>query len=218
MAVNRQHRRIESAEVLKNFIVIEGLDGAGTTTQLSLIDQRLGDVGVLHCCTFEPTNGAIGRLIREILAKALPVRPRTLALLFAADRTEHVESSGIRSHLEGGEIVVCDRYLFSSLAYQSIDCGFDFVLSINEGFPLPELLIFIDTPPDLCRQRRQNRSQSDLFDSVPVQEEVRHRYEQAIDVFRHTSMNVRRIDGKPRAEEISENIWNIMRELSIIKS
>ncbi len=216
--VDRSKERIESAEVLKNFIVLEGLDGAGTTTQLSLIDRRLGDVGVPHYCTFEPTDGAIGRLIRDILAKTLPVQPQTLALLFAADRMEHVESNGIRSHLDGGELVVCDRYLFSSFAYQSIHCGFDYVASINEDFPLPELLVFLETPPEVCQQRRQDRGRPDLFDGMAMQKEVRQRYELAIDSFRHTSMNVRWIDGTPRAEEIGENIWNIMLEMSIIKS
>lgn len=206
------------AEVLKNFIVLEGLDGAGTTTQLTLLDRRLDLVDIPHYCTFEPTDGAVGRLVRDILGKKLHVHPRTLALLFAADRTEHIGSEGIRSHLERGEIVISDRYLFSSLAYQSIGCGFEYVLSINQEFPLPELLFYVETPPELCQRRRQSRNHLDLFDNVSLQEEVRRRYQQAIDNFRQTSMKVCRLDGTLESDEIGEKIWIMLEELSIIKS
>ncbi len=216
--MDRWKGQAKSVEVLKSFIVLEGLDGAGTTTQLTLLDRRLDAVDVPHYCTFEPTGGAVGRLIRDILGKKLHVHPRTLALLFAADRTEHIGSEGIRSHLERGELVICDRYLFSSLAYQSIGCGFEYVLSINQDFPLPELLLFVETPPEICQQRRQSRSRLDLFDSVSFQEEVQRRYQLAIDEFRLTSMKVCRVDGASEADEIGEKIWNIIEELSIIKS
>jgi len=210
--------KAKRAEVLKNFIVLEGLDGAGTTTQLTLLKRRLDSLNVPHYCTFEPTDGVVGRLIRDILGKKLHVHPQTLALLFAADRTEHIGSEGIRSHLERGELVICDRYLFSSLAYQSIGCGFEYVLSINQEFPLPEVLFYLETPPELCQQRRQSRNQLELFDSISIQEEVRGKYQLAIDNFRQTSMKVCRLDGTLGAEKIGEKIWIMLEELSIIKS
>jgi len=216
--VDRSKGGAQRREVLKNFIVLEGLDGAGTTTQLTLLNRRLDSVDVPHYCTFEPTDGAVGRLIRDILGKKLHVHPRTLALLFAADRTEHIGSEGIRSHLERGELVICDRYLFSSLAYQSIGCGFEYVLSINQEFPLPEVLFYVETPPELCQRRRQSRNQLDLFDNVSFQEEAGERYQLAIDNFRKTSMKVCRLDGAQEADEIGEKIWIMLEELSIIKS
>jgi dTMP kinase len=210
----------DKTPVLKHFIVLEGLDGAGTTTQLKLLDKRLREVNMPHDCTFEPTNGKVGRLIRDVLRGKLEVHPQTLALLFAADRTEHVEkgNDGIMAHLKRGELVITDRYVFSSLAYQSIGCGFEFVFSINRGFPLPEVLFFIDTPPEVCQQRRTSRDREDLFDSVSFQKEVLQGYQKAFDTFQNTTMKVYRVNGTMHSKKICEKIWGILNELSIIRS
>ena len=163
--------------VLPNFVVLEGLDGAGTTTQLTMINGKLADRGVAHFCTCEPTRGPIGRVIRAALGKDLDVRPHTMALLFAADRSEHVEApgEGIGDRALRNEIVVSDRYLFSSLAYQGLGCGFDYVWHLNSRFPLPGYLFFIDTPVSLCQMRIRDRESADLFDSSDFQEKVRRK-------------------------------------------
>ncbi len=106
------------------FIVFEGLDGAGTTTQLHLLEKNLKEAGVTVFATAEPTDSAIGRLIRSVLRKEISVEPKTLAMLYATDRYEHLYGKGgIIEHLDAGDTVICDRYLYSSIAYQSITCG-----------------------------------------------------------------------------------------------
>lgn len=124
---------------LQGFIVFEGLDGAGTTTQARRIVDWINATGTPAEFTWEPTDMPTGRLIRDVLSDAGPVEPWTLALLFAADRHEHVyrPNSGILARLSRGIRVVSDRYLFSSLAYQGAYAQATAVEALNSGFPLP---------------------------------------------------------------------------------
>src|SRR4051794_39709628 len=106
------------------FIVIEGLDGAGTTTQTERLATRLREEGHRVLTTREPSDGPVGMLLRQALTGRLtlpgahaPLADETLALLFAADRTDHL-ASRVEPALGRGEVVLCDRYVLSSLAYQ----------------------------------------------------------------------------------------------------
>jgi len=196
-------------EVLKNFVVFEGLDGAGTTTQLHLLEEKFRDSGVDCFITCEPTEHPIGKIIRNVLEKSAQVDPYTLAYLFAADRNEHLTSgdTGILKKLDEGAYVVTDRYLFSSLAYQSLHCGFDFVYSLNRYFPLPEHLFFIDVPVELCQERMEGRGGREIFDESEAQARILQLYEQSMEKYRETDMNIHRIDGRMKKEEIREKIW-----------
>ncbi len=141
-------------DILDRFVVFEGLDGAGTSTQLEMLRDALQQRGTPCFATCEPTDGAIGKLIRAVLRGELEVSGCTLALLFAADRSEHLYGSdGVLAALRTGGSVACDRYLFSSLVYQSTDCSGEYVAAVNARFPLPRWLIFIDTPPEECQRR-----------------------------------------------------------------
>ena len=196
------------ARVLPGFVALEGLDGAGTTTQLRLLTEALGERG-RHCHpTCEPTGGPLGRELRRALRRETSVHPRTMALLFAADRNEHVYDprDGILQHLERGEIVVTDRYLFSSLAYQSEACGFDYVLGLNLDFPLPEHLVFVDTPLGLCQERVRARGDAELYDAAHVQRTVLAYYERALALFPGSAMRRHRVDGSLTPEGICREI------------
>ena len=106
--------------ILKNFVVFEGLDGTGTTSQLRLLQEAFAALGRQDAVQFtcEPTDGAIGKLIREALSGALEFDAQTIAYLFGADRCEHIYGKeGIVAQLHAGKAVFSDRYLFSSLAY-----------------------------------------------------------------------------------------------------
>ena len=134
-------------EVWKGFIVVEGIDGAGTTTLSRLLTESFVRLSLPHQSGCEPTNGPIGRLIRSALSGKTPLTPASLALLFAADRREHLYGlEGIKTILESGKSYLSDRYFFSSLAYQSVDSDWDWVNSLNESYPLPEYLIFLGLP------------------------------------------------------------------------
>ena len=209
-------------KVLDRFIVLEGLDGAGTTTQLELAECRLRSMGVAHCCTSEPTSGPIGKLIRDVLAGRLSVQPWTLAMLFAADRTEHLREpkNGILERLDRGEAVISDRYLFSSLAYQSLGCDFSFVHSLNAGFPVPRHLVFLDTPVKESQRRLQLRTGSgqELFEGAEIQERILANYRRSFDLYGGSGMELHILDGAKSAEEVFENFWKIIAAVPMLKA
>lgn len=209
----------ESHNILKNFIVLEGLDGSGTSTQLDLLGNKLNEEEVSHYCTYEPTNNNIGAYIRKILKGDEVVCSETIAFLFAADRTEHLfeEKNGIISNINKNKLVICDRYIFSSLAYQSIDNDFNWVFNLNKNFPLPEHLIFLDTPVDICQDRIKNRDNTEIFENKLFQEKVYKGYIKSIDSFKNTQMKVHNIIGTLSPEKIFNSIWDIINSMPIMK-
>ncbi len=198
-------------------MVLEGLDGAGTTTQLRLLSERLTRDEKPHSATWEPTDGAIGRMLREILARDIRAHPRTVALLYAADRSEHLHEpqTGIQARIRRGELVISDRYLFSSLAYQGLECGYEYVLGLNSGFPLPQCLVFIDTPVEVCQERLAGRRKTELYDGASFQTRVRDAYLQAIEEYTITGMQVSLVDGDRPAGIIHGEIWKILEGMPI---
>ena len=204
-------------KILKKFVVIEGLDGSGTTTQLSLLKTRLKTNNIPSYLTFEPTDNIIGSLIRKVLAKEHVIHPESLARLFVSDRTEHlIGDGGIQNHLDAGEIVISDRYIFSSHAYQSLHCDFNHIVDLNSRFPLPELLVFLDLAPDLGQARLNSRGEEELFDNFQAQQKVRELYLRSIGLYSGSDMKIEIIDGSESIESISENIWEKLKQQSII--
>jgi dTMP kinase len=142
------------------FIVLEGIDGAGTTTQTARLVAHLEARGRRAAATREPSDGPVGRLVREILLgrHSLPDGARVggaaMALLFAADRLDHLERE-IEPGLAAGSDVVSDRYLLSSLAYQAEEADRDWVASLARGVRRPDLTVLIDVPIGVAAARRQ---------------------------------------------------------------
>jgi len=209
-------------EILGNFTVFEGLDGSGTSTQLALLKQKLADrtiKGPVFSTTFEPTDGAIGRLIRSVLKKDLALRAETLARLFAADRNEHLYAAdGIVDRCRRGELVVCDRYTLSSLVYQGIECGMELPRGLNGSFPAPELLLFLDIDPNLAQQRMAGRPSLEIFEHIEFQEKVRMRYHALFDEYRKAGVRLEIIDASQSVEKVAEDVWNAIAKMPIIKS
>jgi dTMP kinase len=203
--------------ILQRFVVLEGLDGAGTTTQLRLLSERLARDGRQHWATWEPTDGTIGKMLRAILARDIRAHPRTVALMYAADRSEHVHEpqTGIEARTRNGELVISDRYLFSSLAYQGLECGYEYVFGLNAGFPLPECLIFLDTPIEVCQERLSDRRKVELYDGAAFQSRVRDAYLRAIEQYTGTGMAVSLVDGDRPAGLIHSEIWKILAGMPI---
>ena len=197
----------DKPEILDRFVVFEGLDGAGTSTQLAMLQDAFRRSGTPCFATCEPTDGAIGRLIRAVLRGELEVSGCTLALLFAADRGEHLHGpNGVLATLRGGGYVASDRYLFSSLVYQSTDCSADYVAAINARFPLPRRLIFIDTPPDECQRRVDARGARELFDRLPLQRRLRERYLEVIVRYAALGVEVLTVDGSGSRDTVFARI------------
>jgi dTMP kinase len=197
--------------ILKNFIVLEGLDGAGTTTQARLLHSRHADQGIRAVLTQEPTGHPIGLAIRGILRKQTPAQPETLAYLFAADRNEHVHGpGGIREMARQGCRVISDRYLFSSLAYQSVGCGWELVRELNGRFPLPEILIFLDIAPREGEKRLRSRAERELFEFEDFQHKAADGYRRALREYAASEMRILDIDATRAPQAIHEEIWNFI--------
>ena len=122
--------------ILKSFIVFEGLDGAGTTTQIRNLAKYYEFNKREYTITREPTSNPIGELVRKVLQKKVETTPEALAFLYAADRSDHLynPSYGIARLIEEGRIVMSDRYFYSSIAYQSVECDPSLIRTIN-SFP-----------------------------------------------------------------------------------
>jgi dTMP kinase len=193
--------------ILRRFIVLEGGDGAGTTTQLRKIGDALGRAGIPFWTTSEPTDSPEGILIRRILSGELSRDPGTLARLFAADRNEHLTGRhGILERLERGEAVICDRYVLSSLAYQGVACGPELPARLNADFPLPELLIYFDLPPEQSLGRLGSRERLDIYEELPFQERVRNAYGEALAAYSSSGMNILRLDASRSVEAVNHEI------------
>lgn len=213
--------------VLPGFIVFEGLDGAGTTTQAKLLWEYFNDGapsletpslegaspnGAVH--TWEPTDFLTGKTIRTLLDGPEYVEPWTLALLFAADRHEHLYRpvTGIKAALDAGKTVISDRYLFSSLAYQGAFADFAAVESLNHQFPLPEHLIFIDTPRDTAMHRLSGREKRDSLENEGVQERAELLYREVVSDFRAGGrVQVHWLDGGLDVAALAGQIRNVFR-------
>jgi len=209
-------------EILKNFAVFEGLDGSGTSTQLAFLEQKWADGafnGPVFTTTFEPTDGAIGKLIRSVLKKELVFRADTLARLFAADRNEHLYAAGgIIERCQRGELVVCDRYTLSSLVYQGIECGMELPSGLNESFPAPELLLFFDIDPNIARQRMVGRPSLEIFEHIEFQEKARKRYHALFDEYRKAGVRLKIIDASQSVEKVARDVWSEIIKMPIINS
>lgn len=193
------------------FLVFEGIDGSGTTTQRTRVAERLRARGHRVHETREPSDGRIGELTRALLA-VVPGQPRTvdaagLALLFAADRLEHLARE-IEPALARGEIVICDRYVVSSWVYQSLDCDPRWVRTINERARWPDLTFVFDLAPELALARVAERHATtgqvvERFDVPDTQRRLARGYAQILD---DGLEGVERVDASLPIETVTEVI------------
>lgn len=159
------------------FIALEGIDGSGTTTQRGALATALRARGHVVLETNEPSSGSIGRLARERLAEdAIPLDRGALALLFAADRLDHVATE-IEPALAAGHVVLTDRYVMSSWVYQALDCDPTWVRAINQRAPWPDLTFVLDVPAgEAMRRVLARRSASgpslEIYETTPLQERL----------------------------------------------
>ena len=197
--------------ILKNFIVFEGIDGAGTSTQIKkLVDRDTSR----FVATAEPTSLETGKFLRRMLAGEFPVDEKTNAYLFAADRCEHIfGKGGVKELCDSGKIVVSDRYFFSSMAYQSVSCGEELPRLLNSQFPLPEYLFYFVINPEISLGRVTARGEKkEIYETIEKQKKIAAQYEKVISEYEKSAaesgMKIIRIDAEKDIESISEEIWN----------
>jgi dTMP kinase len=139
------------------FIVIEGLEGSGQSTQASLLRDHLEEKGVDTLLTKEPTLiSPAGEMIKKALNKEIAVPPQEFQQLFAQDRKEHLERT-ILPALAEGRIVISDRYFFSSFAYGSDECALEWLIDINGNFIFPDATFILSATPAVCMERIKKR-------------------------------------------------------------
>ena len=198
--------------ILKNFIVFEGIDGAGTSTQIKKICEKNPQK---FFQTAEPTSLETGKFLRKMLGGEFSVDEKTNSFLFAADRAEHLYGkNGIIEQINNGKTVISDRYLFSSLAYQSISCGEELPKLLNSTFPLPEILFFFEIDPEISLKRVDSRNEKkEIYEKIETQKKIALEYEKIISEYENNkscTMKIIRIDATKSIEEISEAISKII--------
>jgi len=204
-------------DIISNFVVLEGGDGSGTTTQLSLLAERLKNLGKpAFFTTFEPTDGQTGLLIRRALQKEISLEPETLCLLFAADRNEHLhKADGILAQISRGCLVISDRYVLSSLVYQGIECGDELPQILNSRFPVPELTIFLDIDPQTALSRMKSRASLEIYEHLDFQKKVREKYKSLLNSYRAAGAGVHTIDASKNAQEVAGEVWSKISQMPI---
>lgn len=195
-----------------SFVVLEGLDGAGTTTQAAAIARALRSLGYRVMVTQEPSKGPAGKLLRRALGGHPSLPSDTLALLFAADRTEHLAREVLPA-LSQGTSVICDRYLLSSLAYQGAVLPIEWVEEINARAPAPDLTLFLEVEVGTAARRRGARGgRAELFDSLDSQRRVAKTYLSAIQR-RRRKERILRLDGGLPLEAVTRECLKALRHL-----
>lgn len=187
------------------FITFEGLDGAGSSTQSKMLFDRMKEEGVEVALTKEPTNNIIGGLIRGVLTHQWKADPRTLQLLFAADRGHHL-SMEIEPWLQEKKIVISDRYFHSSLAFGSVDIGGDieWISILNKHFRIPDITFYLKVPAEHCVSRiEKNRAKFELFEELKTLQKVSEAYEQLAQ--KYPSIIV--VDGTNDLQTLHEEIY-----------
>lgn len=195
------------------FIVFEGLDGSGQSTQaaklLDYFNQKKELFKPYHLgvhITKEPTSGIIGGLIRGQLSFDWKSSQECLQLLFAADRAYHLEKE-IVPLLKKGITIICDRYFFSSCAYGAIETDQEWLLKINDKFLLPDLVFLLKVKPKTCIERiKKNRFAINLFEKEALLKKVWVNYQKLAQRYKNTYI----IDGERPIDEIFEDIKRIV--------
>ena len=200
------------------FVVLEGIDGSGTTTQAARLAASLQAAGHAVVSTREPSDGPLGVVLRQALTRRLVgLSDRALALLFAADRLDHL-ASVVEPALAEGKVVVSDRYVLSSLAYQGMRLPLSWVETLNAAARPADLTLYLEVDPRTAARRRQGRGgAAELFDADEVQRAVARAYGRV--VRKHArAQRVVRVDGRAAPDEVAREILSRVRTVLLRRS
>ena len=205
------------------FIVFEGIDGSGTTTQTRAAVRWLESQGIDVVQTHEPTDLEVGRLIRKALSRRMPgcegerLGPAFFALLFATDRMHHMRAVVIPA-LESGQWVVSDRCYLSSFAYQSIDYDLETVRTLNRAVRHADLTFLLDVDPAVAYDRLAPRTlfgepQLEVFETPEMLGRIRPNYVRIADILASEGDRIVRIDASKSAEAVAEAVRRSLADL-----
>lgn len=192
------------------FIVIEGLDGSGQSTQVQLLSDFLIKNGHSVISTKEPTKESeAGKKIRQVLDKSYEVEPRKLQELFTQDRREHLDNLIVPA-LQDGKMVISDRYFFSTFAFgASSGAGLEELIKMNEEFLMPDFTVILKVRPEICMERIGKRGEPQtLFEEKEKLTKVWETYQIMPERFE----NVYIIDGEKPIEAVHQNIKVLLQD------
>lgn len=195
------------------FIIIEGLDGTGKTTQIKKLAEYISAKGEQVFITCEPTENDSGRLIRRVLSGEIKSSPWATAALFLADRINHNTDpeNGIKKHLKEDHTVISDRYYYSTFAYQGCETDLDWTMSIHYGCPeltRPDLVLFLTMPVKKCLERiRANRPESaiEIYENEASLQKTSAQFDKVFELIKEKE-NIVYIDASGTVEEVAEAI------------
>ena len=202
------------------FIVFEGIDSSGKTTQAELLKNRLITNKEQAVISSEPSTGIIGNLIRQALkqrivfSKDQALFDQQMAYLFAADRHDHLynDIDGVFKLIKDNYHVISTRYYFSSLAY---NCNtreqFAFIQKLNNRFPDPDLTIYIDIPIEVSLARLKERSLQEIYETQAKLTKVREQYQQIFSSYQGKAIL---IDGTQDQQKIHQQIFTQVRAIT----
>ena len=199
------------------FIVFEGIDGAGKTTQIELLEKRLKEAGRKVYRTAEPTESVSGGLLRDALSGVSRRTACEMAAMFVLDRIFHNVNpvNGIRKMLAEGYDVICDRYYYSSMAYQGSETDAAWVRDMNLGCPeilRPDVCVFLDLTPEQSMARiARGRATQEIYENAEKLTAVRKKF---FDVFEELkdSDRICVVNAYRSIDEIHEDIFRLIQE------
>lgn len=194
------------------FIVFEGIDGAGKTTQIKLLCAALESLGIKCKTTVEPTELPSGRLLRRALSGELKKTHIEMAEMFAEDRVLHNTDpeEGISRMLADGYTVISDRYYYSSLAYQGAALGYDTVARLNlenKDIKRPDICIFLDLTPEKSLERIGGRGESkEIYENFDYLTRTRAMFFDVFEKLRQNGENIVVIDASGTVDEVAKAV------------
>ena len=199
------------------FIVFEGIDGAGKTTQVELLKRRLEERGEKVFVTAEPTALPSGKELRRVLSGEIKKSDCEIAAMFTLDRIAHNidKEIGIEKLLGEGYFIICDRYYYSTLAYQGATVDYAWVRSLNVDCPEirhPDLCLFLDLTPEVSMARiSAGRESTEIFENTETLTKVRNSFMKVIDDLGRTEC-IRVIDASADIETVADRVLSAVLE------
>jgi dTMP kinase len=190
------------------FIVFEGLDGSGQDTQIALLENHLKTRGKKVFVTSEPSHNLIGGLLRSLLRAHWKMNNTGMQLLYCADRAHHLEAE-VMTELQKGNNVICGRYVFSTIAYGSLNNDKKWLETLNEKFIMPDITIFLKVSPKECMRRiNGSRSNTEIFEKEKKLQKVYKTYLQLVSDKKHKNVYV--VDGERSIDEVAKDVAEII--------
>jgi dTMP kinase len=197
------------------FIVIEGIDGCGKTTQIELLKTKFKSQSMKVIDTAEPTDGPIGSLVRNIMKGRIQTDQSTIAALFAADRLDHINNpvNGMLKKMDEGYNIICSRYYFSNYAFQSEYVPIEWLVSMNslsKNYIQADHTFYINVDPEVSIERiSKGRSEIEMYENI---EKLTKTHESFLKHFNEQGEgeNIHLIDGHQGIEDIGDEIWSIL--------